>query len=320
MSLIDSLDPAVASAAPAATSAVAAAPRAGLFGISAAMVTPFLPNGQVDMLRAGEHAAALIAGGANGVTLFGTTGEGAALGRADRGALLAAVLGNGVPVEKVTVCLCATSLEEAEYQARVALSQGVKRLLATPPFYFKGVSDDALYDWYAALLGKLSDHQPEFILYHIPQVTGVGLSEALIRRLKDTFGAAIFGVKDSSGDWANAEALLKYKDLAILIGDERLLARAAPLGGAGAISGMANLFPARLGALIRTGVADPEMSALVDAVVTAPVTPLVKALVGVARNDPAWARVRPPLTTSDRAVVARVAALMTPMADAAPAR
>ena len=58
-------------------------------------------------------------------------------------------------------------------------------------------------------------------------------------RLKTAFPQQVTGVKDSSGDWSNAEALLKHHgDLHILIGDERLLARAMTLGASGAISGM----------------------------------------------------------------------------------
>jgi len=56
------------------------------------------------------------------------------------------------------------------------------------------------------------------ILYHIPQVTSVGLSIELVDRLKKAFPQQVKGVKDSSGDWANAQALLKHHgDLHILI-------------------------------------------------------------------------------------------------------
>ena len=52
----------------------------------------------------------------------------------------------------------------------------------------------------------------------------VGLSVALIDRLKKAFPNQVKGVKDSSGSWENTEALLKHHgDLHILIGEERLL-------------------------------------------------------------------------------------------------
>ena len=81
-------------------------------------------------------------------------------------------------------------------------------------------------------------------LYHIPSMTGVPLSVDLVGRLKTAFPGVVVGVKDSSGDWANTEKLLAaHRDLQILVGDERQLARAVRQGGAGTICGLANLLP-----------------------------------------------------------------------------
>ena len=279
------------------------APRAHLFGVSAAMVTPFDGRGAIDGGRAAAHARRVLASGADGVTLFGTTGEGASLGEEDRARLYEAVLGSGIPAEAVTACICATSAEEAIAQARRALAHGVRRLLLCPPFYFKGVSDDALAAWFGLVFDGIASEGPRVILYHIPQVTAVPLSPSLIRRIKEAHGEMVFGVKDSAGDWAATQRLLPMDDLAVLVGDERLLARAAPLGGAGAISGVANFLPGRVGRLVREGAADRELDAFVDEIVRVPVTPLVKALTGVAFGEDGWERTRPPLESSDPAVV-----------------
>lgn len=285
--------------------------RAHLFGISAALVTPFGADGSIDLSRAGAHAVRVLGAGADGVTLFGTTGEGASIGMAERTAMLGAVLAVGVPAEKITVCVVACAMEQALQQARDCIALGVRRLLLSVPFYFKGVGDEALFGWFAEFIETLDRPDVHIILYHIPQVTGVGLSVPLIRRLKDRFKDEVFGVKDSAGDWANAQELLKSDDLAILIGDERLLARAAPLGGAGAISGMANLVPARLTHIIRTGKADDALSALVDRVVSYPVTPLVKAMVGAQCRETGWDRVRTPLSSADASVASALAGSLT---------
>ncbi len=279
------------------------APRAHLFGVSAAMITPFDERGAVDEVRAAAHAQRVLASGANGITLFGTTGEGASLGQEDRTRLYEAVLDSGMPAGAITACICATSAEEAIAQARHAFTHGVRRLLLCPPFYFKGVSDDALAAWFHVVLDQIASGMPQVILYHIPQVTAVPLGPSLIRRIKDAYGDLVFGVKDSAGDWAVTERLLPMDDLAILVGDERLLAQAAPLGGAGAISGVANFLPARVGRLVREGAADHELASLVDEIVRVPVTPLVKALTGVAYGEAGWERTRPPLESSDLAVV-----------------
>lgn len=292
---------------PLAETAPPLAPRAHLFGVSVAMVTPFAEDGSVDLVRLSAHSESVIGGGADGITLYGTTGEGASLGLTERAAMLDATLDAGVGPDLITAGIAACDPETAQAQARQALSRGVERLLLTPPFYFKGIDDDGLFRWVADFLRGFGVKAPRIILYHIPQVTGVRFDEPLVRRLKAEFGDAIFGLKDSAGDWRHASALLPMDDLAVLIGDERLLARAAPLGGAGAISGMANLIPARIGELIRQGRPSPVLDMLVDEVVAVPVTPLVKALVGAIRGEDGWTRTRPPLSPADPEIVAGLA-------------
>lgn len=280
--------------------------RSHLFGISTALVTPFGEDGAVDQFLAAEHAARVIKNGAQGVTLFGTTGEGASLGLSERRIMLERIVNEAATPDQTTVCICATDHESALAQAQMALNLGVGKLLLTPPHYFKGVDDDALFDWFSAFILSVGSKDPQIILYHIPQVTHVGISIALIRRLKDRFGTTIFGVKDSSGDWANSASLLDFDDLAILIGDERLLAQAAPLGCAGAISGMANMIPNALSEILRSGVQNNAMSDLVTEIVSNPVTPVIKALVAQLYDQPGFARARAPLTTADPDVVNRL--------------
>jgi 4-hydroxy-tetrahydrodipicolinate synthase len=265
------------------------------FGISAALATPFRDDGSVDTEAALAHASWVLTQGANGITLFGTTGEGASLGMQERSALLDAMLNSGIAADQIIVTLCSPSIAEAVCQARSCLEKGVRRMLATPPFYFKSVSDDALFSWYSQLISETRDADPRYILYHIPQMTGIPLTVQLIEKLKATFGDMIFGVKDSSGNWENTAALLKQDDLSILVGDERHLARAAALGAAGAISGMANLFPGRLLHLVETGRDDPQIIELVDELVQSPVTAAVKSLIAEVHNAPGWRRTRAPL-------------------------
>lgn len=155
--------------APPITQAAAtkAAPRAHLFGVSVAMVTPFDDGGRVDLGRFVSHAGALIDRGVDGLTLYGTTGEGASLGRSDRIAMLDAAKDAGAAPERISVAIAACDLETAEMQARDAFAAGIRRLLLTPPFYFKGIEDDALFRWVAELIARISDGSPDIILYHI---------------------------------------------------------------------------------------------------------------------------------------------------------
>lgn len=266
---------------------------AGL-GVSVALATPFTEKGAIDRTRLARHAGALIEGGADGVTLFGTTGEGASIGAGERSDGLAALRLANVPPERITVGVCATSVRDALAQIEQGVAAGVAHFLVPPPYYFAGVAEDGLFDWFVDLFGR-APAEARAILYHIPQVTGVPLPAALARRLAEACPDRIVALKDSSGDWATAEAFLSGAGVPVLIGDERLLHRAVPLGCTGAITGMGNLAPERIARILATGAADPALSALVDRLSAAPVIPGIKVLLAQATGHAAWERVRPPL-------------------------
>src|SRR6185436_7309643 len=143
----------------------------------------------------------------------------------ERNRALGALVGAGVdPARQLVVGIAAASVEDAIVQGRAGLLLGCPSFLLAPPFYFENPGDEGLFDWIAAVLTGLGPKASNVILYHIPQVTAVGLSVALIDRLKKAFPNQVKGVKDSSGNWSNTAALLKaHTDLHILVGDERLL-------------------------------------------------------------------------------------------------
>lgn len=266
------------------------------FGLSAAMTTPFQPNGAVDLPRLADHARWCLAKGCTSVTVFGTTGEGASIATSARGKVLEALAGAGIEGRNVVFCMAASAVEEAVDQGRVALDFGCRGLLLTPPFYFKGVSDEGLFAWFSQVLNALGPAARGVILYNIPSVTQVTLSIELIGRLKEAFPGIVTGVKDSSGDWDYTQRLLAaHGDLAILIGDERYLAEGVRRGGQGAISGLANVCPGALLPLAVDGQGDERVNRLVDEVLRHPVIPAVKTLVAHRTGDAAWLTVRAPL-------------------------
>ncbi len=264
------------------------------------MVTPFNADLSVDFDTLAAHAAAMLDRGADGVTLFGTTGEGASISEAERADGLAALLKAGIPADRITLCLYANAADDAVRLVRESVARGVTSFLAPPPFFYPAPEDEGLHGWYARVIGQ-SDPAARFILYHIPQVTGVALSAALVARLAGEFPSRIRAVKDSSGDWPTAERFLGIKGLSVLVGDERLLHRAVALGGAGSITGCANLYPERLKQVVETGQEDPGLSAIITSVNDLPVIGAIKVLVARAANKPGWEALRPPLTPLDAA-------------------
>ncbi|MBV8102934.1 MAG: dihydrodipicolinate synthase family protein, partial [Verrucomicrobia bacterium] len=179
----------------------------------------------------------------------------------------------------------------------ILMDRNCRGVLLAPPFYFKHVNDEGLYAWFAQVFEKLGTRARDVIFYHIPSVTEAPLSVELIGGLKTAFPEVVVGVKDSGGDWAYTERLLReHSDLTILIGDERHLAAGVRLGAKGAISGLANVCPGEILPLVQHGKDNSRIIDLVNAVLKYPVTPAVKALIARQKNDDGWLNVRPPLT------------------------
>lgn len=284
-------------------------PRDEMFGISAALITPFHEDHSLDFDRMAAHANDVLDRGCASVTLFGTTGEGASLSISERLKAQYALTGAGISPERIVVGVNGAAVDAVTEQALGALDAGIRTLLMPPPYYFKGVSEEGLFSWYCTAIDNIANRSPRVILYHIPQVTAAPLPLSLVRRLKQRFGDLILGVKDSGGDWPTTEGFLGERGMQILVGDERHLARAVRLAAAGAISGMANLLPARLAEVVATGRDDAALNELVAAVVQLPVTPAVKALVGIARKEEGWERVRAPLQAISGPDIDRLKAL-----------
>lgn len=268
------------------------------FGLSCALITPVDAAGAIDEARLAIHARRVLEQGCRSVTLFGTTGEGASFALPSRARAFEALARAGLVFNRqVLGSAAASSVEECAAQANQAFDAGVAGLLLAPPFYFKGVTDEGLYAWHCRVLDTCRDPRG-VILYHLPSVTQVPLSVALIGRLARAYPGVITGVKDSSGDWANTSALLAaFPDLHILVGDERQLARAVRHGGSGAINGFSNFVTPLLRPMIDEGRDDPVLSALVDRLLTVAVTPGVKALVAELYQDPGYAIAVAPLET-----------------------
>ena len=277
------------------------------FGLSAALATPFDAGRRIDTGRAIAHARWCLNEGCSSVTLFGTTGEGASIGTWERDEVLEAFLGAGIPAQQVVAGVMANSVQDAAAQARCALDAGCKAVLLAPPSYFKNLDDAGIFAWFADVFAALGTCARDIILYNIPQVTAVALSVELVGRLKAAFPGVVSGVKDSAGNWDFTKSrLAAHRDLAILIGDERSLAAGVRLGGQGAISGMANLCPARMLAMTEEGRDDPALCAFVDELVKYPVISAIKAVVAQRAGDRIWRVARAPLPTLSDAEAGRI--------------
>ncbi|GAB4189293.1 MAG: dihydrodipicolinate synthase family protein [Roseiflexaceae bacterium] len=251
----------------------------------AALLTPFSSStGAVDHGLVPAHLRWLERNGVHGVVVCGTTGEAQSLGLDERRALIDTVLEHRGGLRVVAGTGCA-ALPETIALTRYAIEQGAESALVLPPFYFKGVSDTGLLGFYRAVCDALPDGG-RVMLYHIPPMSQIAISPALIAGLLESHLEAICGLKDSGGDPAYSAGLIeRFPSLQIYTGGALLLARALADGAAGGIFALANVFPRELRAVIDahttggdTQAAQQRVAALNEAIKPAPVIPALKAL------------------------------------------
>jgi len=177
-----------------------------------------------------------------------------------------------------------------------------------PPFYYKGVSDEGLFAAYSHVIEQVGDERLRVYLYHIPPISQIGLSPALIGRLAKDYPSVVAGLKDSGGDWTHTELLLKeFPQLSIFPGSESFLLAGLRHGSAGCITATGNVNPAGIRRVFERW-QEPEADQLQQQITRIRKTiqsyamiPALKTIVANYCQDQDWLPVRPPLVQLDEA-------------------
>jgi 4-hydroxy-tetrahydrodipicolinate synthase len=212
-------------------------------GIIPAIVTPMNDDESVniDVLR--QQIERQIAGGVHGLFPFGTNGEGYILSEKEKIEVLEATIDQvkgRVPVYAGTGCISTTDTIRMSKKAE-ELGADILSII-TPSFAL--ASQKELYDHYVEVAKHVNI---PIVLYNIPARTGNKLLPETVAKLaKDV--DVIVGAKDSSGDWDNLLAYITQtrdldKDFRVLSGNDSLILPCLKEGGAGGITGCANVYP-----------------------------------------------------------------------------
>lgn len=285
-------------------------------GLWPAMLMPVTRDGTLDTPRAIAHAKHLIEAGCDGVTIFGTTGEGPAFSSAERMGLLDTMLADGIAPGQIIVTTSTCALPEAIALGRHASSKGCHKQLYMPPFYFRQPRDAGVVDAVSQVVHGIDDKKLQMLLYHIPALSSVAFSNESITELVKRHPEQVIGVKDSSGDRAFGLALAKaFPGLSILIGAEQYVAETMRAGGSGSINGLANISPRLLRRIIdapgQVQAHDEklvlDLLALLSVLPDMPFVNVYKTMLAEQTGDDAWLHVRAPLCplTKDEAQTVR---------------
>lgn len=276
-------------------------------GVLSPVVTPFDSDLKPDPQRWITHCRWLLSQQC-GLALFGTNSEANSLSVAERLFLLDEIKASGLEMARMMPGTGACSIPEAVELTKRAVDVGCGGVLMLPPFYYKGVSDEGLFGYYSEVIQRVGSTDLRIYLYHIPQVAQVPISLGLIERLLKAYPQTVVGIKDSSGDWSNTQAMLeRFNNFAVFAGSEAFLLKTMQAGGAGCISATANINPGAIHDLYANWQTDggderqQSITAFREAIAQLPMIPALKATIAAFTGDDDWARVRPPLVELDGA-------------------
>jgi 4-hydroxy-tetrahydrodipicolinate synthase len=267
-------------------------------GVLAPVLTPFDSQLDPDPGRFVRFCRKLLEDGCAALVPFGTTSEANSLSVEERERLLDALLEGGVPAEKLLPGTGCAALPDTVRLSRKAARAGCAGVLVLPPFYYKNPSEEGLYRSFAQAIDRTGEGRLRVYLYHIPQVSQVGIPLRVIERLLKAYPGVVTGIKDSSLEFENARAMLRaFPGFEVFVGTEKFLLAALREGGAGCITATANVNASAIARAFRER--SEERQREIDAVRVVfeklPMIAALKEVVARRTGDAGWRAVRPPL-------------------------
>ncbi|AZM49098.1 4-hydroxy-tetrahydrodipicolinate synthase [Streptomyces sp. WAC 06738] len=209
-----------------------------------AMVTPFTPDGALDLDGAQRLAAHLVDAGNDGLVLNGTTGESPTTSDAEKAQLVRAVVDAVGDRAHIVAGASTNDTRHSVELARAAQDAGAHGLLAVTPYYSKP-PQQGLYAHFTAIADATD---LPVMLYDIPGRSGVPINTETMVRLAEH--PRIVANKDAKGDLGRASWAIAQTGLAWYSGDDMLNLPLLSVGGVGFVSVVGHLVTPELVALI----------------------------------------------------------------------
>lgn len=179
--------------------------RADLRGAIGVTVTPFAPDGQIDLGTVRAQAERLAASDVAGVFPCASTGEYPHLTLAEQYAVSKATRDALAGRKRLIGGACASNLRGSLAGAEVVRSLGYDACVACPPYYYP-LSQAEVFAYYKALAAQAG---LPLILYHVPFFT-TGIELDTVQKLMAI--PNIVGIKDSSANMKRIAHLCQMRD------------------------------------------------------------------------------------------------------------
>ena len=279
-------------------------------GAYCAVLTPLNNNLSINNNLHLRHCQSLMQKGLDGLTIFGTNGEASSFSINQKIHSIEFLLENRIDASNLIIGSGAASLEDAMELTNFSVKIGAKASLLIPPFYFKSVTDDGVISYYRNVIEQTGDNNFKFLLYNIPQHSGVTINFNIIENLLKLYPNNVVGLKDSTGNMDNMLKTIKYfNDFAVFCGNGAMALHTTKRGGAGAITGDANITARLLSFIIHNFKREKEidnfdaLQSLIENIRNVLSSheqiSLLKAYYSIADNIEEWNNVMPPLKRID---------------------
>ena len=271
-------------------------------GVLAPVITPFKQDLTPDKDRFITHSQWILSKGAN-LAVFGTNSEANSLSVREKIDLLENLVSSGINGDSLMPGTGCCALSDTIELTKHAVKFGCRGVLMLPPFFYKGISDDGIFGFYAEVIEQIANENLSIYLYHIPPISQIPISTSLIERLVYRYPINIAGIKDSSGIWEQTAEFnhLNIPDFHVFCGSESFLLRNMRAGGMGCISATANVNPSAINELCENwkcesaDKAQEKLNQIRMIFQSYPMIPALKAATGIYSAQTEWNTVRPPL-------------------------
>ena len=209
-----------------------------------AMVTPFLPDGSLDLDGAARLATHLVDDlGHDGLVVNGTTGESATTTDAENEAVIDVVVRSVGDRARVVAGVGSNDTAHSIHAARAAERLGAHAVMAVSPYYNRPPQEGLVQHFHA--IANASGLP--MLTYDIPKRTGVAIETETLVRIAEH--PRIVANKDAKGDLDAAQWAMARSGLAWYSGDDILNLPLLAVGACGMISVVGHLVADRLKAM-----------------------------------------------------------------------
>ena len=210
---------------------MSASPEQPIFGrLLTAMITPFGPDGKVNLTEAARLAQHLVDNqGHDGLVINGTTGESPTTSDEEKRELLGTVIEAVGDRASVVAGVGTFDTHHTIELSRQAAEAGADGLLVVTPYYSRPPVD-ALEEHFLAVADA---SELPIMLYDIPHRAGIPIPETSLIRLAGH--PRIAAVKDAKGDICSSSRVIANITLAYYASDDAYLMPLLAVGGAGVV-------------------------------------------------------------------------------------